>query len=281
MYESFYHLEEQPFGSTPDPKYLYKSAGHRNALAYLANGIYRKKGFLALIGEVGVGKTTIIRSFVHAMQPTLDMAFVLNSKLSFDELLYLILHDFGVEAESTSKVRMLTKLNEVLVERFAANKNPVIVIDEAQNLTGDVLEEIRMLSNLETNDQKLVQIVLVGQPELDVMLRRRELRQLKQRIAGIHRMQTLLPGEIVQYVEFRLRTAGLPEGGLEFTTDAYRTLWDCTGGVPRLINLICDRALGLGHVRKTHRITRELVTASARELLGPEAVRDTDWKISG
>jgi general secretion pathway protein A len=163
MYESFYHLKEQPFGTTPDPKYLYKSDGHREALAYLAYGIFQKKGFLALTGEVGIGKTTVIRAFVHAFHPSLEVGFVLNTNVDFEEMLYLILEDFGCEVPQGSKVKMLTALNDYLIERFAANRNPVIVIDEAQNLSSDVLEELRMLSNLETNEQKLIQIVLVGQ----------------------------------------------------------------------------------------------------------------------
>jgi general secretion pathway protein A len=268
MYEAFYNLNEPPFGSTPDPRFLYRSQGHREALAYLAYGLFGKKGFLALTGEVGIGKTTVVRAFVHTFQPCLEVAFVLNTNLNFDEMLYLILHDFGIDVEETSKVKMLSTLNAFLIERFAGHQNPVLIIDEAQNLAADVLEELRLLSNLETDRQKLIQILLVGQPELAEMLTRRDLRQLRQRIPGVLRMKNLQLREIDGYIRFRLQTAGMSNEELVFTPDACGAVYDYSDGIPRLINTLCDRVLMRGYLQKSTTIGRELVEASVEDLGG-------------
>jgi general secretion pathway protein A len=279
MYESFYHLKEHPFGPTPDPRFLYKSDGHREALAYLGYGVFQKKGFLALSGEVGIGKTTVIRAFVHTFHPCLEVAFVLNTKVSFTEMLHLILHDFGVEVKDTSKVPMLESLNAFLLERYAENSNTVIVIDEAQNLSADILEELRMLSNVETDQQKLLQIVLVGQPEFRDMLMRQELRQLRQRIPGILEMKPLRREEVDAYIDYRLQVAGLSNGHLRFTMGAQAAIFEHSEGIPRLVNLICERVLVRGYLRRTSTITENLVQAGVEELSGP---LDSDWRsLSG
>ncbi|UCG53479.1 MAG: AAA family ATPase [Candidatus Latescibacterota bacterium] len=269
MYEAYYDLKEPPFGSTPDPRFLYRSHGHREALAYIAYGLFGKKGFLALTGEVGIGKTTVIRAFVHTFDPCLEVAFVLNTNVNFEEMLYLILQDFGIEVEDASKVKMLSALNSFLIEKFAFHQNPVIIIDEAQNLAPEVLEELRLLSNLETDQQKLVQIVLVGQQELGEMLTHRSLRQLRQRIPGVLEMRSLQPREINEYIDFRLRTAGMSNGRLTFTPDAQRAIYEFSEGIPRLINQLCDRVLIRGYLQKTTTIRRELVEAGVMELSGP------------
>ncbi|MCZ6766688.1 MAG: AAA family ATPase [bacterium] len=279
MYESFFHLKEQPFGSTPDPRYLYWSGAHREALAYLAYGVFEKKGFLAVTGEVGIGKTTIIRAFIHTFYPCLEVAFVLNTKITFDEMLYLILQDFGCDINGTSKVEMLTVLNNLLLERYAMNRNPVIVIDEAQNLSIENLEELRMLSNLETDQEKLLQIVLVGQPELAQMLNRRELRQLKQRIPGVLRMRNLTLDEVKAYIRFRLKTAGLTNGHLRFTSGAHEAIYQFSGGTPRLINAVCDRVLVRGYLRRKSMISRDMVNDCVEELSGDS--EDERRKVSG
>jgi general secretion pathway protein A len=268
MYEAFYDLNEPPFGSTPDPRFLYRSQGHREALAYLAYGLFGKKGFLALTGEVGIGKTTVVRAFVHTFHPCLEVAFVLNTNLNFDEMLYLILRDFDIDVEETSKVKMLSVLNAFLIERFARHQNPILIIDEAQNLAADVLEELRLLSNLETDRQKLIQILLVGQPELAEMLTRRDLRQLRQRIPGVLRMKNLQLREIDEYIRFRLQTAGMSNEGLVFTPDACGAVYDYSDGIPRLINTLCDRVLMRGYLQKSTTIGRELVEASVEDLGG-------------
>jgi general secretion pathway protein A len=276
MYEAFYNLREPPFGSTPDPRYLYRSQGHREALAYMAYGLFGRKGFLALTGEVGIGKTTVVRAFVHTFQPCLEVAFVLNTKVNFEEMLYLILQDFGVDVDDASKVKMLSRLNTFLIDRFAAHQNPVIIIDEAQNLAAEVLEELRLLSNLETDRQKLIQIVLVGQPELAEMLTRRDLRQLRQRIPGVLQMKNLQPREVEEYIRFRLQTAGMSNGRLAFTPEARGVIYDYSGGIPRLINTLCDRVLIRGFLERTTTINREMVEASVEELGGKPAAHRQD-----
>jgi putative secretion ATPase (PEP-CTERM system associated) len=266
MYEAFYGLRENPFGTTPDPRYLYKSRAHREALAYLAHGVFLKKGFLALTGEVGVGKTTVMRAFVQTFLPCLEVSFVLNTRVDFREMLYMVLHDFGVEIRSDTKVAMLSQLNEFLIRRYAENQNPLLVIDEAQNLSPDVLEELRMLSNLETNQQKLIQIVLVGQPELWEILQRDDLRQLRQRIPGVCQMKLLSRDEVYRYIRYRLAVAGLGSGQLVFSEAAIDAIYEFTLGTPRLINMLCDRILLRGYLQKTRAIEVDLVEAGAHEL---------------
>ncbi len=269
MYESFYRLKENPFGMTPNPRFFYKSSGHRDALAYLARGVFEKKGFLALSGEVGLGKTTVLRSFVQTFEPCLDVAFILNTNLTFEEMLYMFLKDFGCEFSGSSKIVMLEALNDFLIQSYARNNNPLLVIDEAQNLSIDALEELRMLSNLETNDQKLMQIVLVGQPELEFVLERHDLRQLRQRIPGIYRMHTLSEKEVDYYIKYRLLVAGLRKGALSFTEHARAMIHAFSKGVPRLINLICERALYHGSIAGVIEIDGYIIEKSARELHSP------------
>jgi general secretion pathway protein A len=266
MYEAFFNLNENPFGTTPDPRFLYKSKAHRDALAYLAYGIFHKKGFLALTGEVGIGKTTIIRAFIQTFHPCLDVAFVLNTRVDFTELLYMLLADLGVEIRNDSKVAMLTALNEHLIDRYADNRNPLLIIDEAQNLTPDVLEELRMLSNLETDEQKLIQIVLVGQSELTDILMRNDLRQLRQRIPGIFNMQFLSRDEVSSYIRYRLAVAGLKNGQLIFSDPAVDIIHQFSRGIPRLINVLCDCVLMRGYLQKIRVVETELVETSIMEI---------------
>ena len=278
MYEAFYNLKEAPFGSTPDPRFLYRSQGHREALAYIAYGLFGKKGFLAVTGEVGIGKTTVVRAFVHTFHPCLEVAFVLNTNVNFEEMLFLILQDFAIDVEETSKVRMLNRLNSFLIDRFARHQNPVVIIDEAQNLAPDVLEELRLLSNLETDQQKLVQIVLVGQPELAEILTRRSLRQLRQRIPGVLHMKNLQHNEVGEYIRFRLLTAGMTNGRLAFTPEAHQAIYEYSDGIPRLINSLCDRVLIRGYLQRTTTISREMVEAGVLELEGGAPGR---WREAG
>jgi len=266
MYEAFFDLKENPFGTTPDPRFLYKGKAHREALAYLAYGVFRKKGFLAISGEVGIGKTTIIRAFVQTFHPCLEVAFILNTKVDFRELLYMLLVDFGIEIENDSKVAMLATLNEHLIQRYAENQNPLLIIDEAQNLTPEVLEELRMLSNLETDEQKLIQIVLVGQPELTRVLQRDDMRQLRQRIPGVFHMQFLSRDEVFSYIRYRLGVAGMRNGQLMFSDNAVDVIHQFSSGIPRLINMLCDRVLLRGYLQKTHVVERDMVEASILEL---------------
>jgi general secretion pathway protein A len=277
MYESFYNLTENPFGTTPDPRFFFKGKTQREALAYLAYGVFRKRGFLALTGEVGVGKTTVIRTFVETFHPCLNVSFVLNTKVTFEEMLFLALRDFGCEVGNQSKVEMLTSLNDYLIDKFAQNQNSLLIIDEAQNLSPEVLEELRMLSNLETNMEKLLQIVLVGQPELDDILFRPELRQFRQRIPGILRMQKLSRQEVENYIRFRLRMAGRRNGGLNFSAGACDAIFEHSQGIPRLINMLCDRVLQKGYLGKQNVIEKIIVDASINELTDSDEPVDEGW----
>jgi len=268
MYESFYKLKENPFGTTPDPRFLFRSESHRKALAYLAYGVFQKKGFLALTGEVGIGKTTVIRAFTQTFSPCLDVSYVVNTRVDFREMLYLILTDFGVTVADASKVALLGTLNRYLIEQFADNRNPVLIIDEAQNLSPDVLEELRMLSNLETNQQKLLQIVLAGQPELSSVLQREDMRQLRQRMPGVLTIEPLDTDGVTEYVRYRLAVAGLENGAVIFTEEAIRAIRSRTAGIPRLINLLCDRVLLHGYADRRRAIDSVHVDAAANELAG-------------
>jgi type II secretory pathway predicted ATPase ExeA len=208
----------------------------------------------------------VVRAFVQTFSPCLEVSFVLNTRVDFREMLFMLLTDFGVEIKSESKVSMLAQLNEFLIKRYADNQNPVLVIDEAQNLSPDVLEELRMLSNLETNQQKLIQIVLVGQPELGEILQRDDLRQLRQRIPGMCRMQLLSRDEVYRYIRYRLAVAGLTNGQLVFSEGAIDEVFEYSMGTPRLVNMLCDRALLRAYLQKSRAIDAEIMAASAREL---------------
>jgi general secretion pathway protein A len=266
VYENFYGLREKPFNMTPDPRFLYRSESHRDAMAYLTYGVFEKKGFIVLQGEVGVGKTTVLRAFVDLFQPSLDAAFVFSTRLTFRQLLYLILQDLGLEVGRKDKVELLSELNRFLLHQAERKRNTVVMIDEAHNLRPEVLEELRMLSNLETSDQKLLQIALVGQPELQEKLSLSELRQLRQRIPGICTIRPLLAHEVSDYVKTRLRVAGSSESDVLFTDEALGMVYRYSGGIPRLINVLCDRALLLGFADSVRRMDGRMVTNAIRDL---------------
>jgi general secretion pathway protein A len=266
MYESFYGLKEKPFNLTPDPRFLFLSPAHRDAIAYVTYGLKEKRGFLALTGQVGVGKTTVVRKVFQEMGPVVDRAFVLNTKLTFKQMLSLVLDEFGLDMKGKSKAELLTEFNGFLLSQLRAGRNTVIVIDEAHNLSTAALEELRMLSNLETDTEKLVQILLVGQNELIDILNRRELRQLRQRIPGVFNIGPLSVGEVKGYVQFRLDVAGRAGGVPSFSEDSFDYIFGETGGVPRLINLLCDCALLVGYVEGAREIDRKILEEASREL---------------
>ncbi len=271
MYEEYYGFKELPFNVTPDPRFLYRSASHRDALAYITYGIFQKKGFIAVTGEVGVGKTTVVNAFIDLFQPSLEVAFIFSTKFPFDQLLYLVCNDFGLEVEGQNKAQMLMTLNRFLIEQYENNRNTVLIIDEAQNLSPDVLEELRMLSNLETRDRTLIQIMLVGQPELETMLNLNEMRQLRQRIPGICRIPILSREDLEKYIEYRVDVAGNHNGGPVFTKDAMDEIYHYSGGTPRLINVLCDRALLIGFVSNTRTIDGRIVREGIRDLENKES----------
>jgi putative secretion ATPase (PEP-CTERM system associated) len=267
MYEDFFGLNELPFNVTPDPRFLYRSTSHRDALAYITYGIFQRKGFIAVTGEVGVGKTTVVNAFIDLFQPSLEVAFIFSTKFPFDQILYLVCKDFGIEVEEKNKAQMLLMLNEFLIMQYKNNRNTVLIIDEAHNLSPDVLEELRMLSNLETRDRKLLQIMMVGQPELETILNMNEMRQLRQRIPGICRITTLGREEVEQYIMTRLRVAGSNgAGGPRFTRDAFDEIYHFSGGIPRLINILSDRLLLIGYVSNTHTLDGRLVREGIRDI---------------
>jgi general secretion pathway protein A len=266
MYESFYGLDEKPFNLTPDPKYLYLSARHTEAFAHLEFGRRERGGFVLVTGEVGTGKTTLARYFLRGLEDAAT-AVVLYPAVTAAELLRSILDDLHVKPPGESLKDLVDALHRFLLDSRARDRNVVLIIDEAQDLSPEVLEQIRLISNLETDTEKLIQIILMGQSELKEMLERRELRQLAQRITARYHLAPLGRAETGEYVRHRLRVAG-GEGKVAWSDAALGAVHRESGGVPRLINLICDRALLAGYVRGSRSIDASLVRLAARELRG-------------
>jgi general secretion pathway protein A len=266
MYAQFYGLSESPFALTPDPRYLFLSDAHKEALASATYGVQERKGFVLILGEVGTGKTTLIRHLLGRFGPNIRTVFVFNPAVSFLELLQLVLRDLELPCPSVRRVEMIETLNEYLLKEAAEGRYVVLIIDEAQHLSPTVLEEVRMLSNLETARGKLIQILLVGQPELGEKLGRPELRQLRQRIGLVAELKPLSHQETVQYVTHRLDVAGY-KGQQIFTRRALRIIHQASGGIPRLVNVICDKALLLAYGSESAKVKGRLI----REVL-------KDWK---
>lgn len=267
MYREFFGLKEKPFNITSDPNFLYLSRIHKEAFSHLLYGIKERKGFLEITGEVGAGKTTLCRALLNRLDKNTKTAFIFNSNLPHLQLLQCILDDFGIQVERKNKASMLRQLNAFLIQELSKRNNVVLIIDEAQNLKSPALEEIRMLSNLETEKEKLFQIILVGQPELRAKLESSDLRQLRQRIAVRFHVTALENDEIDKYIYHRLGVAG-SKGDILFTPDAVDFIRGFSGGIPRLINMICDKALLAAYVMETREITMPIVERSARELEG-------------
>lgn len=268
MYESFFALKEKPFVLTPNPRFLFLSKTHNEVYAHLIYGIENKVGFVEVTGEVGTGKTTVLRTLLaHLEEDKYRVAFIFNPKLTAFELLRNINREFGVTDDGESNPDLINNLNEFLVTENKEGRIPVLVIDEAQNLSGEVLEQIRLISNLETESEKLIQIVLVGQPELRHHLSDYSLRQLNQRIAVRYQLQTLNKEETVSYILHRLNIAGRPDGNL-FSSRALETVFKYSGGVPRRINLVCDRALLTTYSEERSIVSVNDVKQAAGELAG-------------
>lgn len=268
MYLAFFNLREAPFNLTPDPRFLFLSPQHEEALSHLLYGIYERRGFIEITGEVGMGKTVLCRALLERLDDKVSTALIFNSYLNKQELVEAILHDFGLTPpeDSTSK-GMIDMLNTYLLEEFAAGRNAVVVIDEAQNLEATVLEQLRMLSNLETERVKLLQVVLVGQPELRDKLSAPHMRQLDQRIAVRFHLRELGQQETAQYILHRMSVAGAGTS-VTFTRRALRLIYQYSNGLPRRINLLCDRALMTAFVRAKRRITAAMVRRSITDLEG-------------
>ncbi len=267
MYAHFYHLSENPFNLTPDPKFHYINESTREALAAVLYGIKSRKGFLTLIGEAGTGKTTLLRRIVDEIEGETRVVFVFNPGVSFDELLEYLCMELGIRAEGGGRLQLIEKLNQFLLQQLTEGRNVVVIIDEAQTLDDGVLEELRMLSNLETSKEKILQIVLSGQPELEEKLRRPNLRQLRQRIGVRATLKPMRADEIRAYVETRLRSAGGQKAEL-FTASALLRCWKASQGIPRVINVICDNAMMIAFAEGSDRITASVMNAAIRDLDG-------------
>jgi general secretion pathway protein A len=274
MYLSFFGLNEKPFSITPDPRYLFLSERHAEAMAHLLYGIKEAGGFIQLTGEVGTGKTTIVRSLLAQTPENAEIALILNPRMTAPEFLLTLCEELGIgvpDSAAGSLKDLVDILNDYLLRAHAGGRRVVLVVDEAQNLAPEVLEQVRLLTNLETNTQKLLQIILIGQPELRELLDRSELRQLAQRITGRYHLDPLCAPETVAYVRHRLRVAGATSE--IFTRRALHRIHQLSGGVPRVINILCDRALLGGYSLDRHRITPGLVRQASIEVFGRRASR--------
>jgi len=273
MYESYYGFNEKPFSLTPDPKYLYRSESHANAFELLQYAIERREGFVVITGDIGTGKTTLCRALLEKIDRRTFTALLLNPFLSEEDLLRAILQDLGVVSRSgerlpgrqPSKQELVNTLHDFLMSLVPIGGRAVLIIDEAQNLPLPILEQIRILSNFETDKEKLLQIFLVGQLNLLPLLRSPELRQLDQRVSIRYQLRPLTDDEVGAYVSHRLAIANGSKR-VVFAPAALRLVYDYSAGIPRLINLLCDRALLAGYTAQTMRIDEDLVVTAAEGL---------------
>ncbi len=267
MYCSFYGITEKPFSITPDPKFLYLGKTHKEAFAHLLYGIRERGGFIVVTGEIGAGKTTLCRALLSHLDEDTLVAFIFNPTLSALELLKSINEDFGIASQGTTQKELIDELNRFLLEKRLEGKNTVLIIDEAQNLDEEVLEQIRLLSNLETETEKLLQIILIGQPEFRHILEQPRLLQLNQRVTVRYHLQALSQKETAEYIHHRLSVIG-GEDKVFFSPEALRKIWRSTKGVPRLINVLCDRVLLAGYGRKQKNIDGAMVDQARKEVTG-------------
>jgi len=277
MYLEFYGFSEQPFETTPDPRFLFLTESHREALNSMIYGIQERKGFISVSGEVGTGKTTIIHHLLAHLDRAVKIVFISQTKVTFEELLKDVLWELKLPAAGRDKSSLIRQFNRYLMARLGRKQNLALLIDEAQHLSIDALEDLRLLSNLETSTSKLLQIVLVGQPELEEKLNSRELRQLKQRIVIRRRILPLREEDSRRYIRHRLKMVGSTTSQV-FTPDAVSIICHYSKGIPRTINILCDNAFLIGHGRGSRKINaliiqeviRHMEAAPARELLGPK-----------
>jgi len=269
VYNDYFRFREDPFSITPDPRFLYLTGQHREALDHLLYGIRERKGFICLTGEVGTGKTTLCRTLLGRLGPSFHTALILNPMLTETQLLRSIVEEFGIADKRRDRLGYLRLLNEFLLRVNSAGHDAVLIIDEAQLMSVACLELVRLLSNLETERQKLLQIVLVGQPELRWKLDQPDLRQLAQRIVVRFHLETMNRRDTEGYLSHRLRVAGRDDGPLAwFDAGAIHEIYRYSRGTPRLINAISDKALLAGYVNQTGRIDRRLTRLAAAELKG-------------
>ena len=272
MYKSFFNLRIKPFDLLPDPRFIYLSKSHKKALTYLDYGIMERSGFVLLTGEVGSGKTTLIRDLLEKRYEHVIVSKIFNTRVTSEQLLAMVNEDFGLAVQGKDKVTLIRDLNEFLIDQYAAGTQPVLIIDEAQNLSAELLEEVRMLSNLEATDSKLLQIILVGQPELRTTLAASELRQLRQRININCHLQALTRAEIELYIIHRLEVAGNSEA-VQFSSDSFDAIFRYSRGIPRLINIICDFLMLSAFADETTLISIEMI----REVIGDLDFENYYW----
>jgi len=286
MYCEYFGFSEKPFTITPNPQFIYLSEHHREAFAHLLYGIDSHAGFIAMIGEVGTGKTTVLRTLLTQLDPEkYRSALIFNPCLSGEQLLASICREFGVTPDEGQNFGYLDTLNLFLLDQHAAGRTVVLVIDEAQNLAPDVLEQVRMISNLETVRDKLIQIILAGQPELNDVLNRHDLRQLSQRIAVRCRLTPMGMRDTEEYIRHRLKVSGSRIPGL-FSSGAVRRIYRFSRGVPRLVNIVCEQALVLAWTRESSRVTPGIaaeVIGVAKHSSGRRSIRQRihDWFWAG
>jgi len=268
MYKAFYNLRENPFSVTSDPAFFYSSKKHSEAFSHLVYGIEHRKGIIVVTGEIGTGKTTLCRTLLNRLDQNTKTAFILNPYFSELQLLQLIVKDLGIQTKQKNKLALVDALNEFLLEETVQNHNVIVIIDEAQNLKARQLEQIRLLSNLETEKEKLLQLILVGQPELIEKLKLSSLRQLTQRVSVRFHILPLEKPEAEEYIYHRLKVANVDpnaEPTVKFTPEAIERIYHYSEGTPRLINIICDRALLAGFVKEVFVIDEHIIHKCTRE----------------
>ncbi len=265
MYCEFYGLVRAPFEMTPDPAFLYLGETHREGLATLVYGVRSRKGFVLLTGEVGTGKTTLLHALLAQLDASTASAFIFNPSLEPLDFFRVLFDELGIQKPCRTKAEYLLALNHFLIERLGRNEKTLLIIDEAQTMSSAMLEEVRLLSNLETPSSKLLQIMLVGQPELNQVLARPELRQLRQRIVLRHQLRPFDEKDLAAYIAERLSLAGYTGKGI-FKRSALKELFDVTGGVPRVVNIVCDSALLAGYARGKTLLGSDVIREVARDL---------------
>ena len=268
MYQQFFGFDKMPFNNTPDTRFFFHSEQHQEALSSLLYAVNERKGFVLLTGEIGAGKTTVCRAFLNRLDPDTKVAVVTNTRLTERQLLQSVCEEFGLWIPgNVGKVTLFNELNTFLLDQYRQGSNTVLIVDEAQNLRPEVLEEVRLISNLETERDKLIQIVLMGQPELREIVDLPELKQLKQRIVLRFHLYPLSEREVQAYIFHRLKVSAA-DGSLKFSRSALRAIYEYSGGIPRVVNILCDNGLLLAFVQETRKISEALVREVIRDLEG-------------